>query len=29
MVVLREKDGDLTQSYDKTLIPTENLKTNG
>ena len=26
---LREKEGDLTQSYDKTPIPTENSKTNG
>ena len=25
----REKEGDLTQSYDKTPIPTENSKTKG
>ena len=25
----REKEGDLTQYYDKTLIPTENSNTNG
>ena len=27
--LLREKEGDLTQSYDKTPIPTENSKTKG